>query len=499
VPQRPEKDPTMRAVMRKKLDKVRRLKYIQAGRVDSLTSFFAVRKGETGIRMVYDGTKSGLNDAMWAPWFALPTIETHLRFVSQGSFMGDMDIGDMFHNFMLHEDVQKLAGLDITPFYPEELRDGRRMIWERWSRCAMGLRSSPYNAVQGVLFAEEIIKGDPSRADNIFRWSRARLNLPGSPDYQPHLPWVSKVRDEDGKIANDFLTYVDDTRSCGNSWWEARLASRTVASKLNWLGIQDAARKRRDPCQDPGPWAGSVIHVSTEGTISVSVTQDCWNKTKLIVTWVVEEMAQSDTLHFKTLESHRGFLVYVGRTYPVLVPYLKGIHLTLDSWRPWQKSDGWKMTEVEIKHALGEGLGDLSQEDKKAPERVHWVPRLKNDVEALQLFTSSDQLPKRTIRLAESQAVSTVYTFGDASGSGFGGSTYDRGEVSYYSGHWNDSQSDQSSNHRELSNLILDLENKFNQGVLENTEVFVFTDNSTVEAAFFKGTSKSRLLFELIL
>jgi len=499
VPQRPEKDPTMRAVMRKKLDKVRRLKYIQAGRVDSLTSFFAVRKGETGIRMVYDGTKSGLNDAMWAPWFALPTIETHLRFVSQGSFMGDMDIGDMFHNFMLHEDVQKLAGLDITPFYSEELQDGRRMIWERWSRCAMGLRSSPYNAVQGVLFAEEIIKGDPSRADNIFRWSRVRLNLPGSPDYQPHLPWVSKVRDEDGKIANDFLTYVDDTRSCGNSWWEARLASRTVASKLNWLGIQDAARKRRDPCQDPGPWAGSVIHVSTEGTISVSVTQDCWNKTKLIVTWVVEEMAQSDTLHFKTLESHRGFLVYVGRTYPVLVPYLKGIHLTLDSWRPWQKSDGWKMTEVEIKHALGEGLGDLSQEDKKAPERVHWVPRLKNDVEALQLFTSSDQLPKRTIRLAESQAVSTVYTFGDASGSGFGGSTYDRGEVSYYSGHWNDSQSDQSSNHRELSNLILDLENMFNQGVLENTEVFVFTDNSTAEAAFFKGTSKSRLLFELIL
>jgi len=191
--------------------------------------------------------------------------------------------------------------------------------------------------------------------------------------------------------------------------------------------------------------------------------------------------------------------VYVGRTYPALVPYLRGIHLTFYSWRPWRKSDGWKMTEVEIKHALGEGLGDLSQEDKKAPERVHWVPRLKNDVEALQLFTSSDQLPKRTIRLAESQAVSTVYTFGDASGSGFGGSTYDRGEVSYYSGHWNDSQSDQSSNHRELSNLILDLENKFNQGVLENTEVFVFTDNSTVEAAFFKGTSKSRLLFELIL
>ncbi|KAL7556742.1 hypothetical protein ACA910_008079 [Epithemia clementina (nom. ined.)] len=31
------------------------------------------------------------------------------------------------------------------------------------------------------------------------------------------------------------------------------------------------------------------------------------------------------------------------------------------------------------------------------------------------------------------------------------------------------------------------------------TEVFVFTDNSTAEAAFYKGTSKSKLLFDLVL
>jgi len=44
--------------------------------------------------------------------------------------MGDLDIGDMFHNFVLHEDVQKLSGIDLTSFYPEELKDGRRVIWE---------------------------------------------------------------------------------------------------------------------------------------------------------------------------------------------------------------------------------------------------------------------------------------------------------------------------------------------------------------------------------
>jgi hypothetical protein len=240
VPQRLEKDPQMSRAMHGKLDKIRRQGYLQPGKVDSLTSYFAVPKGDTDIRMVYDHTKSGLNDAMWAPWFALPTIETHLRFVSKDSYMGDMDIGDMFHHFILHESVQRLAGIDLTPFYPEELREDLRMIWERWVRCAMGLKSSPYNTIQEVLFVEEMIRGDPSRENNIFRWSYVRLNLPGSVDYRPHLSWVSKIR-ADGKIANDFVTYVDDTRTCGNSWKEARLATRVVASKLNWLGIQDVA------------------------------------------------------------------------------------------------------------------------------------------------------------------------------------------------------------------------------------------------------------------
>jgi hypothetical protein len=106
--------------MRLKLDKVRRLGYIALGLVKSLTSYFAVPKGDNDIRMVYDGTKSGLNSSMWAPWFALPTIGAHLRFIGPESFMGDIDIGKMFHNFMLHEDVSKVAGINLTPFFPEE-------------------------------------------------------------------------------------------------------------------------------------------------------------------------------------------------------------------------------------------------------------------------------------------------------------------------------------------------------------------------------------------
>ena len=46
--------------------------------------------------MVYDGTRSGLNDCIWVPRFLLPTVGTHLRAVEAGTFMGDMDVGEMF-------------------------------------------------------------------------------------------------------------------------------------------------------------------------------------------------------------------------------------------------------------------------------------------------------------------------------------------------------------------------------------------------------------------
>ena len=37
-----------------------------------------------------------------------------------------------------------------------------------------------------------------------------------------------------------------------------------------------------------------------------------------------------------SMESIRGLLVYVSKTYKDMIPYLKGLHLTLDSWRPFR-------------------------------------------------------------------------------------------------------------------------------------------------------------------
>jgi hypothetical protein len=119
----------------------------------------------------------------------------------------------------------------------------------------MGFKSSPYQCVQAMGVAEEVICGDRLDLKNVFRWDRVRMNLPGMVEYDPSLPWVSKVRNNDERIAADLFTFVDDLRPTGGSkkdtWWAARQA----ASTLNHLGIQDAARKRRDSSQSPGAWA----------------------------------------------------------------------------------------------------------------------------------------------------------------------------------------------------------------------------------------------------
>jgi hypothetical protein len=64
--------------------------------VVSLTSFFGVDKGETDVCMVYDASKSGLNDVIWAPSFCLPTADSTLHGIDSLCYLGDLDLGEMF-------------------------------------------------------------------------------------------------------------------------------------------------------------------------------------------------------------------------------------------------------------------------------------------------------------------------------------------------------------------------------------------------------------------
>ena len=111
------RDPASKPKVEEKLQKVLDRGYLDNDEwIVSLTSYFDVPKGEDDIRMVYDGTKCGLNDAVWIPSFFLPSVQTHLRAVEEGTYMCDVDVGEMFLNFMAHPSLRKYLGVDLTPY-----------------------------------------------------------------------------------------------------------------------------------------------------------------------------------------------------------------------------------------------------------------------------------------------------------------------------------------------------------------------------------------------
>jgi hypothetical protein len=200
------------------------------------------------------------------------------------------------------------------------------------------------------------------------------------PLYHPALPWVPKIRLTDGTIvAADLFVYVDGARITGATKDDCWSATRQAGSIFNSLGIHEAARKRRWPSKQPRASAGSIVETTEQG-VFVQVSNEKWDKCRRYIGEIVAELASSadETLEFKALERKRGFLIYVTRTYPVMVPYLKGFHQTLDSWRANCGEDGWKLSPTEITAAIRKNIREpetLSQENP--PERVKIAPRFR--------------------------------------------------------------------------------------------------------------------------
>jgi hypothetical protein len=157
--------------MEAKLMKVFARRYLLYGMILSLTSFFAVPKGGTDFRMVYNGTSSVMNAHLWALWFALPTICALLRSLELYTFKADSDIGEMFLSFMLEERCARLAGVDLTHYVEkgEDAPDGKRHL-EQWGTCLMGGTFSPYQTGQGMGHSKERIMVDPDDVYNVFKW-----------------------------------------------------------------------------------------------------------------------------------------------------------------------------------------------------------------------------------------------------------------------------------------------------------------------------------------
>ncbi len=175
----------------------------------------------------------------------------------------------------------------------------------------------------------------------------------------------------------------------------------------------------------------------------------------------------------------------------------------MDSWHPHRDHEGWKLSASDSTVAywndtLEQWEYASSYDSRDPPNSVTPAPRLRSDVESLLLLMASEIPPVRHIR--SSKISVAIYGFRDASGSGFGGSFgLPNGDVLFRYGVWGRDSESASSNYRELNNLVMMIEEGIHSGELLHSELFVFTDNTTAESAYYRGNTDNKALFNLVL
>ena len=76
-------------------------------------SLLLCEKGLMDVRIVCNGTGCRLNKSVWAPHFLFPTVRQTLRSLLLGYSQCDLDIGEMFLNFLLNDTMKEMSGVDV--------------------------------------------------------------------------------------------------------------------------------------------------------------------------------------------------------------------------------------------------------------------------------------------------------------------------------------------------------------------------------------------------
>ena len=103
--------------------------------------------------------------------------------------------------------------------------------------------------------------------------------------------------------------------------------------------------------------------------------------------------------------------MYVAQTHPALMPHMKGIYLTLNSWRPQRDEEGWKNPNKRKRETKEDPLPSASVGILEPPEWTKEVPRFRSNIGELMELTSSVSPPRIPIRPTNKEA---VYVVGDA-------------------------------------------------------------------------------------
>jgi hypothetical protein len=81
-----------------------------------------------------------------------------------------------------------------------------------------------------------------------------------------------------------------------------------------------------------------------------TVTQEKLDKAHSTVKEIMKLILKTDEpieLDHTDLQCKHCFLGHLSMTFTSMVPFLKGLHLTIDSWRTQRDGEGWKIPDKE--------------------------------------------------------------------------------------------------------------------------------------------------------
>lgn len=152
------------------------------------------------------------------------------------------------------------------------------------------------------------------------------------------MKWDSKF----DQVAGDLVAFVDDLRISGYSEEHAWAIARQVASRLDYLGIQDA-RASAELMVEPGlarlcqQWeaASQKQPHKKRGTRPRTTSGRFANPTLLrrIQHWTAKSW------------NRNRLLCHLSMTFDQITSLLKGLHLTLAAHDPGRDKEGWKLSD----------------------------------------------------------------------------------------------------------------------------------------------------------
>ena len=160
----------------------------------------------------------------------------------------------------------------------------------------------------------------------------------------PRLYWWDSKR-QIIIITSACKNFVDDSWSVAAPQKLARYPNHRIETVMCYLGLHDATKKRRSNYKKPGEWTGSITLDLENVGLYVAISEKKWGRAKETICNLLEKFNDDDHStenDLKDMEWKTGFLVHLAMAYQLVMPCMRDLYLTMNSF--WHKRDreSWK-------------------------------------------------------------------------------------------------------------------------------------------------------------